>query len=110
MEDEILKTSEAAKELKTTPRTVAYLISKGELKGRKVGRGYRTTRSAVLDYINNPEQTHDASKDNLNGGRLCQSNKETGYGTVISLHRQGRELENLLAQKTRSKRRSCMTN
>ncbi|MCG3471769.1 helix-turn-helix domain-containing protein [Xenorhabdus bovienii] len=108
-EDDIWDTKEAAKKLKTTPRTVAYLISTGVIEGKRVGKGYKTTKSAVLAYINSPMQTHIASEGGRNGVKSCQSPKEKEYGTVISLHRQERELGNLLARGTKSKHRSCMT-
>ncbi|MEQ2025365.1 helix-turn-helix domain-containing protein [Xenorhabdus szentirmaii] len=109
-EDDIWDTKEAAKKLKTTPRTIANLISTGILEGKRVGKGYKTTKSAVLAYIKSPMQTHGASKGDRNGEKSCQSPKETEYGTVISLHRQERELGNLLARGIKSRRRSFMTN
>ncbi|WP_340608039.1 helix-turn-helix domain-containing protein [Xenorhabdus bharatensis] len=110
IEDDIWDTKKAAKELNVSSKTVASLIATGVIDGKRIGKGYKTTKSAVLAYIKSPMQTHGASKGDRNGGKSCQSPKETEYGTVISLHRQERELGNLLARGTKSKRRSCMTN
>lgn len=109
LDNDIWDVKTAAENLRTSPRTVSTLIASGEIKGRKVGKGYITTRSAVLDYINTPLQTNDASAGDHKGDKLCQSPSETGYGIVISLPQQAKELDKVLERGTKSKRRSCTT-
>lgn len=110
LDDDIWDVKTVAENLRTSPRTVSTLIASGEIKGRKVGKGYITTRSAVLDYINTPLQTSGASAGDHEGDKLCQSPRETGYGIVISLPQQAKELDKALERGTKSKRRNCTTN
>ena len=51
MDEVLLSTSEVAKHLKCTERTVQNLRDRGELSFIKVGRLIRYTKSQVLDYI-----------------------------------------------------------
>jgi excisionase family DNA binding protein len=50
---DILKTSEAARLLRVTPRTVARWAQSGKLQAVRVGRtgDYRFTRKALTDYV-----------------------------------------------------------
>ncbi len=48
---EILDTEQAATVLQVDTQTVRRLMAKGKLPGRKVGRGYRIGKKALLDFI-----------------------------------------------------------
>lgn len=109
LNDDIWDVKFTAEKLKTTPRTISSLIANGEIRGRKIGKGYITTKSAVLDYINASLQTDTASAGDHKGESPWQSPNVMGSGTVISLHRQEKELDKALERGTKSKRRSCMT-
>ncbi|WP_376749035.1 helix-turn-helix domain-containing protein [Mixta calida] len=105
--------SEAAAYLKVSSRTVSNLIKKGDLVGRRTGGDsgkYLVLKSACIDYLRNPTQNRPASMgDGTTGGPSCQSPSEAVYGTVISLPQMAKGLGDRLGQRTRSKRRSCMT-
>lgn len=100
---------QAAELLIVSPRTIYRLIDSGELAGKKVGNKYRTTDAACIAYLNDPRDPVVASAGDHKGDNLCQSPSEAAYGTVISLHRQGKELDSLLVRGTRNKHRSCTT-
>jgi excisionase family DNA binding protein len=50
-EEEVLTVGEAADLLKLSPYTVRELARRGELPGRKVGRGWRFIRGAIMDLV-----------------------------------------------------------
>ncbi|EKS6316171.1 helix-turn-helix domain-containing protein [Enterobacter hormaechei] len=106
---EPLTAQKAAKLLKVSPRTVYRLIDSGQLAGKKIGNKYRTTDVACIAYLHDPRDSVSASAGEHKGEFLCQSPSEAASGTVISLRRQGKELENLLERGTKNKRRSCTT-
>jgi excisionase family DNA binding protein len=109
VEAKTLTARQAAELLITSPRTVYRLIDSGLLAGKKVGNKYRTTDVACIAYLHDPRDPVAASAGEHKGENLCQSPSEAECGTVISLHRQGKELDNLLARGTRNKLRSCTT-
>ena len=49
--ERILTADEVAEYLKVNIRTVYKLLESGELQGRKIGRIWRITESAVNDFI-----------------------------------------------------------
>lgn len=79
-------------------RVIYRLIESGELAGRKVGNKYRTTEAACIAYLSSPQETKRANAGEHKGDILCPSPSEAACGTVISLHRQGKELGNLLVK------------
>jgi excisionase family DNA binding protein len=50
-EDSMLGSSQVAKMLAMSPRTVCYLASLGDLPGIKIGRAWRFWRSDILEYL-----------------------------------------------------------
>jgi excisionase family DNA binding protein len=53
---DVLTTAQLAELLQTDERTVRTLARAGELPGRKIGRDWRFSRAAVLDWLGgNPE-------------------------------------------------------
>ena len=48
---DILNTQEAAELLRVTPRTVKQLAAAGKIPARKVGRGWRFSRAALLEHV-----------------------------------------------------------
>ncbi|WP_080338020.1 helix-turn-helix domain-containing protein [Enterobacter hormaechei] len=104
-----LTARQAAELLITSPRTVYRLIDSGQLAGKKIGNKYRTTDVACIAYLHDPRDPVPASAGEHKGEILCQSPSEAASGTVISLRRQGKELDDLLVRGTRNKRRSCTT-
>ena len=48
---DILTTKEAAELLRITERTVKVKAAAGEIPARKVGRGWRFSRTALLRYV-----------------------------------------------------------
>ncbi|HDT6062667.1 helix-turn-helix domain-containing protein [Enterobacter kobei] len=109
VEAKTLTARQAAELLITSPRTVYRLIDSGQLAGKKIGNKYRTTDVACIAYLHDPRDPVSASAGEHKGEILCQSPSEAASGTVISLRRQGKELDNLLERGTRNKRRSCTT-
>ncbi|EGT4313722.1 MULTISPECIES: helix-turn-helix domain-containing protein [Cronobacter] len=101
---------QAAEFLIVSPRVIYRLIDSGELAGRKVGNKYRTTEAACLAYLSSPQETKRANAGEHKGENLCQSPSEVECGTVISLRRQERELDALLARRTKSRPRNSTTN
>ncbi|WP_260467609.1 helix-turn-helix domain-containing protein [Pantoea dispersa] len=112
--DEPLTLAEAATFLKVSARTVSNLIRRGDLNARRTAGSsgkYLVLRSACIDYLSNPTQNRPASMgDGRTGVTSCQSPSGAEYGTVISLPRMEKELGDRLAQRTKSKLRSCTTN
>jgi excisionase family DNA binding protein len=51
MVEEWITTKEAAEILDITPQHMAYLLRKRIVKGRKIGRDWLTTHSAVQEYL-----------------------------------------------------------
>ena len=51
---EILTVKEAAALLKTSRQQIRRMIQNGELPAVKVGRGWRVSRNALLDYLGFP--------------------------------------------------------
>lgn len=55
-QEELITLSEAAEIAKMTPEHLAHLSRKGDLRARKLGRMWVTTRKAVLDYLRDEEK------------------------------------------------------
>lgn len=49
----IYTTQDVASILKMTKQTVNRMFSRGELKGRKTGKGWIITKTSLLEYLNN---------------------------------------------------------
>ncbi|HBY0220155.1 TPA: helix-turn-helix domain-containing protein, partial [Klebsiella pneumoniae] len=104
--DKPITAQQAADLLIVSARVIYRLIESGELAGRKVGNKYRTTEAACIAYLSSPQETKRANAGEHKGDILCPSPSEAACGTVISLRRQGKELGDLLARGTKSRRRS----
>ena len=50
-EEELISLSEAAAEFGVSAGHLRYLVGRGEVRGRKIGRNWVTTRKAVADYM-----------------------------------------------------------
>lgn len=55
-EPDVLTLAQLAELLQVDEKTVRSLAAKGELPGRKLGRQWRFSRQAVLDWLANPER------------------------------------------------------
>jgi excisionase family DNA binding protein len=55
-EPDVLTVEQLAQLLHVDAKTVRKLAADGELPGRKLGRHWRFSRQAVLDWLANPEQ------------------------------------------------------
>jgi excisionase family DNA binding protein len=53
--NEVLKTKEAVKFLKTTEKTLFKMVHEGKLKGNKVGNSYRFLKRDLEEYISQKE-------------------------------------------------------
>jgi hypothetical protein len=49
-QDELVSLAEAAAEFGFSAGHLRYLVSRGEIEGRKIGRNWVTTRKAVAEY------------------------------------------------------------
>ena len=58
---DVLTVEQLAEMLQVDEKTVRSLASKGELPGRKVGRHWRFSREAVLDWLASPERRRGAA-------------------------------------------------
>jgi excisionase family DNA binding protein len=56
-EPDVLTVEQLAELLQVDEKTVRSLATKGELPGRKVGRHWRFSRQAVLDWLGTPAQS-----------------------------------------------------
>jgi excisionase family DNA binding protein len=56
-EPDVLTIEQLAELLQVDEKTVRSLAAKGELPGRKVGRHWRFSREAVLDWLATPDQS-----------------------------------------------------
>ncbi len=54
-EPDVLTVEQLAELLQIDDKTVRTLASKGDLPGRKIGRHWRFSRQAVLEWLANPE-------------------------------------------------------
>jgi excisionase family DNA binding protein len=54
-EPDVLSAEQLAQLLQVDEKTVRALAAKGELPGRKIGRHWRFSRQAVLDWLAHPE-------------------------------------------------------
>ncbi len=50
-DQEILTLKEAAEFLRVQPHTMYYMLEHGQLRGRRVGKEYRFTRSALMAWL-----------------------------------------------------------
>ena len=55
-EPDVLTLAQLAELLQVDEKTVRSLAAKGDLPGRKLGREWRFSRQAVLDWLANPER------------------------------------------------------
>jgi excisionase family DNA binding protein len=55
-EPDVLTVEQLAQLLQIDAKTVRTLAAEGDLPGRKLGRHWRFSRQAVLDWLANPEQ------------------------------------------------------
>jgi excisionase family DNA binding protein len=60
-EPDVLTLGQLAELLQVDEKTVRSLATKGELPGRKLGRQWRFSRQAVLDWLANPERRRGAA-------------------------------------------------
>jgi excisionase family DNA binding protein len=60
-EPDVLTVEQLAQLLQVDERTVRSLAAKGELPGRRIGRHWRFSRQAVLDWLANPERRRGAA-------------------------------------------------
>jgi excisionase family DNA binding protein len=60
-EPDVLTVEQLAELLQVDEKTVRGLASKGELPGRKLGRHWRFSRQAVLDWLATPERKRRAA-------------------------------------------------
>lgn len=58
---DVLTVEQLAELLQIEDKTVRALAAKGELPGRKLGRHWRFSREAVLDWLANPERRKGAA-------------------------------------------------
>ncbi|QUG76012.1 helix-turn-helix domain-containing protein [Erwinia sp. E602] len=70
---------------------------------------YLVTRQACIAALNNPLHTVAVSAADKHEGRSCQSFVGAKHGTPVSHQRAVRELNNLLARPTSSKRKNSTT-
>jgi excisionase family DNA binding protein len=61
LEPDVLTVEQLAELLQLDEKTVRSLAAKGELPGRKLGRHWRFSRQAVLDWLANPERKRRAA-------------------------------------------------
>ncbi len=50
-QEELISLSEAAAEFGLSSGHLRYLVSRGVIKGKKIGRNWVTTRRAVAEYV-----------------------------------------------------------
>ena len=60
-EPDVLTVDQLAELLQVDAKTVRSLAAKGELPGRKLGRHWRFSRQAVLDWLATPERKRHAA-------------------------------------------------
>ncbi len=111
--DEVFTITEAAAFLKKSVRTVRTLIADNRLKAGKSGANgggcLEILKSDCIAYVSQKTHNQVVNVEDGHSERKTawHSNKDMEGGTVISLHRVGKELGKALERQTRSKRRSC---
>lgn len=106
---------EACKFIGVSPPTLRGWIRSGRIVAtrkapQKKQSPYMLTRQNGIATLNNSIQAIDVSAVDAKEGKKCQYSAGATLGTLTSQSRAVKELNNLLRQRTESRRRSCTTN
>ena len=102
---------EAAQYCKCQPETIREHIRSGRLAASMPGRKYCITQSALDAFLTELENARVLASLESRSEQKCRSiNAKTAYITLTSQREAVKELDNLLAPKTKMKPKGCMTN
>ena len=102
---------EAAAVCKCHPETIREHIRDGRLNASKPGRRYCITQVALDVFLNGLENDAVQASLESRSEQKCRSiNAKTASITLTSQREAVKELDNLLAPKTKMKPKGCMTN
>ena len=101
-----LSTQQAAEFLKAEPSTIRALVSSGELKAAKIGKGYVFLNEDLVAYIKlNYTANRKNEGENHVKERSCQLSKETGARTgILNFPSMEKQYSKALERKTAPKR------
>lgn len=113
MEEEVFTRDEAAAFLKVYKGTVTEWIRSGRLRASKINpekrkSPYLICKSDCIAALKNTINNQTVNAVDMQEGKACQSNNVPVRGTATSLRLVEAELDGLLGQRTKGKRRSSM--
>ncbi|UBU94855.1 MULTISPECIES: helix-turn-helix domain-containing protein [Edwardsiella] len=113
MEEEVFTRDEAAAFLKVDRGTIAQWIKSGRLAAtrknpHKKKSPYLICKTDCIAAVKNPIHNQPVSAVDVPEDKACQSNNVPVRGTATSLRLVGAELDALLGQRTKGKRKSSM--
>ncbi|WP_438436547.1 helix-turn-helix domain-containing protein [Kluyvera georgiana] len=113
MEEEIFTREEAASYLKVDKGTITQWIRSGRLQASKINPDkpkspYRICKSDCIAALKSVRHNSPVNAVDVQEDKACQSNNVPVRGTATSLRLVEVELDGLLGQRTKGKRRSSM--
>ena len=113
MEEVIFTRDEAADFLRVSEGTVAEWIKSGRLAATRKNPAkkkspYLICKTDCIAALKNPIHNQPVNAVDVQEGKACQSNNVPVRGTATSLRLVASELDGLLAQRTKGKRRNSM--
>ncbi|WP_312227610.1 helix-turn-helix domain-containing protein [Pseudescherichia sp.] len=111
MEEEIFTREEAAAFLKLDKGTITQWIRSGRLQAAKINPDkpkspYRICKSDCIAALKSTRHNSAVNAVEMQGDKACQSNYAATHGTVTSSRQTAAELDALLKQRTKGRRRS----
>ncbi|MEI7219333.1 helix-turn-helix domain-containing protein [Pectobacterium carotovorum] len=112
-EEEVFTREEAAAFLKVDKGTISQWIRTGRLQATKINPAkpkspYRIFKSDCIAALKGQVHNSCVNAVDVHEDKVCQSNYGAGRGTATSLRQQVSELDALLKQRTRNKRKNFM--
>ena len=105
----ILDTAKAAKIYKCSVYTLRNLVKSQQLPAAKIGKSYTFLKSDLDAIFQKSQQSTAQAVQTKQRTKQCQSINETTSGILIYKQQAAKELDALLAQPTKSKRKNTTT-
>jgi excisionase family DNA binding protein len=77
---EIFTVEEAAVFLRVAPQTIRNELAAGRMPGRKIGKGYRLSREALIRWLDQPAERRAANKRSRRTARASTTTGGTAKG------------------------------
>lgn len=98
----------AALRCKCEVQTIRDTIKNGELIAAKIGKSYVIRQSHLDNFIFNKQKLIVQAVKKIRNRASCYTDTQMTYDTLISKQKAGKELDDLIAQKTKNSRRNIM--